>query len=99
MVGAVAWKPASSLPAVAIQEFEEGLMTEAVEERCSQYGLETTTVVMGKKTCESSPHSKSHGLIVLLSSVAVGKVMITNHYIVCMNITITYYYCIMQCCC
>ena len=54
----VTWEPSSSLPAAAIREFEEGIRSEAVEERTSQYGLETTTIVVGETGCESPQHSK-----------------------------------------
>lgn len=43
------WEPGSSLPSVAIDEFEKGLVSEGVENKKDQYGHETHTIITAEK--------------------------------------------------
>ena len=44
--------PASSLPPRAIQEYESGLVCDAVEQKSAHYGHETCTILVNEKGCE-----------------------------------------------
>ena len=40
------WEPASSLPATAVREFEEGVLSNAVKATEKHYGCETSTITI-----------------------------------------------------
>lgn len=53
----VNWVPASSVPSQAINEFEKGLVCEAITKKSSQYGHETSTILV-KDMCSATPPAK-----------------------------------------
>ena len=55
----VTWEPASSLPVAVIEEFEKGLIPQAVQSSSNSYGHGTTTIVVEENTSEPQPSKKA----------------------------------------
>ena len=55
----VSWVPASSVPSRAINDFEKGLVCEAITKNSSQYGHETSTIFVKDKCSDTPPAKKS----------------------------------------
>lgn len=54
----VTWETSEVLPAAAIHEYENGIMSEAVEERCEAYGMDRSTFTA--TACSDNPAKKQH---------------------------------------
>ena len=50
----VTWEPASSLPTIAIQDYESGLVMESVTKKSNNYGCEKNIIVLEQSAQNTS---------------------------------------------
>ena len=55
----VTWEPESSLPIAVVQEFENKISSEAYEQTASQYGYESSTIMIADNEKELQPNKRA----------------------------------------